>query len=310
MDLRVAMTGDSNYVYPLGVALHSLATRGSERVQLDFALPIDWPAMIHESEIEGLEHLASSLGWNFRLTECPIEAEGLPRTLHISPITFVKLAYFDVCDAEVSLFIDADAVAVGEWESMRSYGHDYAIAAARETNMREFEISWNSDLQNGWYANAGMLVCRPDAWRRLYSDRWRYLLETYDRWGFTLLEQDILNATLLGHSDLLPNAFNVRPNYGQGLQGARIVHYAGWWKPWFSSALDFSLPSSTRAAFEIYRQAEREFQEFITQPSFDGDPKFWASARRRLRGSGDTRVFQHVGRGLLSRLKNAGKKTS
>jgi lipopolysaccharide biosynthesis glycosyltransferase len=310
METRIAMTGDSNYVYPLGVAIHSLARFGPENVQLDLALPLDWRVMITEHEISAIEELVSALGWRFNLVECPIEAAELPRTLHISPITFVKPAYFDVCDAEVCLFVDADAIAVGNWTEMAGYVNEHAIAAARESNMTVFEEHWNAELPRGWYANAGMLVCRPELWRSKYTERWRYLMDTYDKWEFTLLEQDVLNATLLGESDLLASKYNTRPNYGQSVERAKIIHYAGWWKPWFSSPLNFALPTLTRAAFSDYGIAEDLFFTFIRNSNLENGSEFWVKARRKIRGKADVQVANHVGRGLLSGVKSRLKRST
>lgn len=311
MTLRVAMTGDSLYMYPLGVALHSLARFGPPDVTLDYAVPLDWRQMVRPEEVKHLRRLASALGWTFRLIECPIEAAGLPRTLHISPITFVKPAYFDVCDANLCLFIDADAVAVSPWDSMAEMIDKQAISAARENNMGSFERQWNADLAAGWYVNAGMLVCRPDLWRDLHSERWRYLLETYDDWDFHLLEQDIMNATLLGRADLLPDVYNVRPNYGHTLEDARIVHFAGWWKPWYSvRGMDAVLPEKSRSAFSVYRFAEEQFWRFLNSSSQENDVAFWETARRNIRGPLGGRAAQHHLRGSLSRIKSSFRKGS
>lgn len=306
MSVRVAMTGDSLYLYPLAVSMHSLARFGPRDVVMDYALPSDWTKMVREEEVEYLARLASAIGWAFRVVECPIEASGLPRTLHISPITFVKPAYFDVADAEICLFIDADSVAVSPWGDMAEMINDHAISAARENNMGGFERRWNPELPSGWYINAGMLVCRPNQWRQRYTERWRYLLKTYDKWDFHLLEQDIMNATLRGEADLLPNVFNVRPNYGHPLDGARIVHFAGWWKPWYHlGGMNAMVPRQSRTSFSMYRSAERSFWNFVHESSTARDVTFWEEARKGIRGSRGERAAQHYLRGSLSRIKGS-----
>ncbi len=302
--LTVAMTGDANYTYPLGVAIHSYAMHCTTDVQLEFAAPNDWRSMVREEDLERLSDLADALGWAFDVVECPIDAANLPRTLHISPITFVKPAYFDVARAETCLFIDADSIAVADWTGMVGHIHEMAISAAREDNMAHFERKWSNTLPLGWYINAGMLVCRPDRWRRDYAERWRMLVDTYDEWDFEYLEQDVMNATLLGRADLLPAEYNTRPAYGDPLEGARIIHYAGWWKPWLSTRpLLRTLKSPLNESFSMYAAAEGSFATFVQQALPTDARSFWREARSRVRGAGSNLAYRHYARGRLSHYK-------
>jgi len=278
---------------------------GPGEVEFDFAVPSDWNKMLLESEISAVADLVESLGWDFRLVECPINAAVLPRTLHISPMTFVKPAYLDACDADVVLFLDADTIAVDEWKSMRESIKTHAIAAASEDNMRAFELEWGSpESPPGWYFNAGMLVADPQRWRNGYLPRWRELLEDYANLGFTLLEQDVMNAAILGQVDPLPIEFNVRPAYGHSIKNARVIHYAGYWKPWLSNrALFRSLDPLLQESFDRYAKAESAFEDFLVTHNSGSMLEFWLESKRRTRGRLDIKSYKYFVRGQLGQLK-------
>lgn len=304
----IAMTGDSGYMWPLGVAIHSLGAHADRPVNFHFAAPNDWREMISATDLDFVEGLVASLGWSYTLVECPIDAASLPRTLHIHPITFVKPALFDVAQSSRLLFIDADAIAVASWCDMGDALVDRAIAAAHEDNMGSFEAKWAPDLPAGWYFNAGMLVVDPQRWRERHSVRWRHLLNTYDEHDFVFLEQDVMNAALLGAVDLLPTRYNARPAYGDSLDDARIVHYAGWWKPWLSTrGLERHLKGAMRKSFRDYVVAERSFEEYFSKRLPPAAAEYWSAAHRRVRGTGSINAHRYHLRGRVSEAANAAR---
>lgn len=299
----VAMAADSGYVYPTAVAMHSLARHATGAVRLQLAVPEDWESWISERELSQLRELADSLGWDAVVTECPIKATGLPRTLHISPMTFMKPALFDIAPQERLLFIDGDLIAVGPWTEMADSLTTHAIAAAPVPAMEYFERKWNPQLDPGWYANAGVLVVAPNLWQELYSQRWRQLLAEYASHDFEYLEQDIMNAAMLGATDLLPRMFNACPAFGDEVRTARIVHYAGWFKPWLAVGPEAkNLSEPMRTAFGLYRQAEVDFMAHTRSHLPQSSAVFWAESRQRLRGHLSWRAHKRYWRWRTARI--------
>jgi lipopolysaccharide biosynthesis glycosyltransferase len=303
--VTVAMTADSNFIYPLAISIFSYSRQAAGEIQFEYAVPSDWRKMLRQKEVDEVEKLVKSLNWSFRLVECPISAAELPRTLHISPITFVKPAYFDIADAEKVLFLDADTIAVRGWEDMIKFIDKNAIAADNEENMQDFELKWGSNGQPyGWYANAGMLVAKPDLWRERHENRWRSLMNDYRDYEFELLEQDVMNAALLGAVDPLPPEYNYRPAYGKKVENPIVLHYAGYWKPWLTTpGLIRSLNPDLRVAFRAYAQVEKQFQAFVEGPSLSSSKIFWEEARRSVRGPLGLKAQKYNLRGLLGGIK-------
>ncbi|MDA9016943.1 hypothetical protein N9J11_01235 [Actinomycetota bacterium] len=304
-NVTVAMTADSNFIYPLAISIFSYSRQATGEIQFEYAVPRDWREMLRQKEIDEVKKLVESLNWSFRLVECPISAAELPRTLHISPITFVKPAYFDIADADTVLFFDADTIAVRGWEDMIKFIDKNAIAADNEENMQDFELKWGSSGQPcGWYANAGMLVAKPDLWRERHENRWRSLMNDYRDYDFELLEQDVMNAALLGAVDALPSEYNFRPAYGKKVGNPIVLHYAGYWKPWLATpGLIRSLNPELRVAFRAYAQVEKQFQAFVQGPSLNSSKIFWEEARRSVRGPLGLKAQKYNLRGLLGSIK-------
>lgn len=280
------MTGDRDFIYPLGVAIASLARHTYAPIHLDFALPRDWPIMVNKEDVALVCELATSLGWTVGVVECPIDAASLPRTRHISSMTFMKPAYFDVSASNQVAFIDGDLIAVSDWsELLRPMVSGFAIEAARENNMRDFELKWNRSAPSGWYINAGVLKAHPGLWQAQFSERWRQLLATYDDNDFKYLEQDIMNAALLGNAGYISDSLNCRPSYGHNLDGAKIIHYAGWWKPWLTVPAELKhLPQTGQRAFTLYTEAERLFMTHVDKHLPIESQQHWRRARQSVRG--------------------------
>lgn len=282
----IAMTGDRDYLYPLGVAISSLALNSPVPLHLDFALPRDWSLMISRSDLHLIRNLVESLEWTFEVIECAIDASQLPRTRHISAMTFMKPAYFDISERTQVAFVDGDLIAVDDWSELLDRMPALSIIqAGREDNMQDFERKWAPDLESGWYFNAGVLKVQPQLWQQVCSRRWRELLEEFDHHGFTLLEQDIMNATLLGSAGTISPGLNCRPAYGHSLRSARIVHYAGWHKPWLMVPGELRcLSLEERHAFRLFKEAELRFISHVEQSQGRATRRQWVKAKQDLRG--------------------------
>lgn len=294
----LVMTGDSSYTYPVGVAMYSLAKHTRVSVHLDYAIPRDWSQMVGAGDINKIAELADTLGWTFEVVQVNLDAADLPRTRHISPMTFMKPAYLDVSDKEQVAFIDGDLIAVNNWTALfDSMPLEATIEAAKETNMRNFEREWRPDLPPGWYMNAGVFKARPAQWQQLYASRWRELLLEFNDHEFPLLEQDIMNATLLGATADLPPELNYRPAYSSQPGEPLIVHFAGWAKPWLTVSAELrSLSRSLQESFATYFDIEREFIHYIGERQNRNAASEWVQAKRRLRGLASWRAHRRFAR--------------
>jgi len=317
----IAMTGDANYLYPVGVAICSLAKHAKRAVHLDYVIPRDWSRMLKDTDLSLIGDLANSLEWGFDIVEVPLEAADLPRTRHISSMTFMKPAYLDVSNRSQVAFLDGDLIAVDDWGALLDQMPDsQALAAARENNMQDFERKWAPSLTPGWYFNAGVLKARPRLWQLRYSKQWQQLLAEFDQHEFVFLEQDIMNATTLGQTDYLPSNLNYRPAYDPDPAGAAILHFAGWWKPWLTVPAELrTLPSHLQESYSLYMSAEDHFMHHVSMHQGPRVAAQWKQARLQLRGRANWRAHRRYVRwslaqrarrfhGKLQRLPQATKK--
>lgn len=306
MDLErrhyLAMTGDSQYLYPNGVAISSLAKHLPTAVHLDYAIPRDWHHSIRREDLDLIGDLAESLNWTFQIVEVPLDAADLPRTRHISSMTFMKPAYFDISDRPQVAFLDGDLIAVDDWSAMfDQISEPVALAAAKENNMQKFERHWAPSLSPGWYFNAGVLKARPSLWRIEYTNRWRQLLNEFDTHGFSLLEQDVMNAAVMGRAGYLDPRLNYRPAYDTNLEGAILVHFAGWWKPWLTVRHELKgLPSHFRASYLLFTAAEEQFLHHVTTHQGPHVAAKWRQAKLQLRGRAGWRAHRRYLRWALA----------
>lgn len=283
---HVAMTGDSAYLYPLGVAISSLARHTELPVGLDFVVPRDWSQMIDAQDLRLIEDLVLSYGWSFQVIVTAIDAENLPRTRHISSMTFMKPAYFDVSDHEQVVFLDGDLIAIGDWSPLFDPMPDFlSIEAAREPNMQDFERKWAPHLEPGWYINAGVLKARPKLWQGRHGRRWMELLAEFEEHDFQLLEQDIMNATLLGTAGLISPDLNFRPAYCDDAYSPVIVHFAGWWKPWLTVPAEVRrLPINLQGTYKQFASAEQEFHDHVATKLGHEAAAQWQKSKNKVRG--------------------------
>lgn len=299
--LRVGMATDRNYLWPFAVALHSYVRQAGRPIEVLLALPEDWVSVLGEENLASLESLGVHLGVPFVPTPVSIATTDLPPTLHISPMAFVKPALFDaVAGSGLLVWLDSDALAVREWTSMTACLEGHVLAAARE-HAPDFEAAWPQATDTGWYVNTGMMVVDTDRWGREYADRWRPLLADYTTHGFRWLDQDIINALVGDATDVLPPEYNARLNTGSFVGDPRILHFAGWWKPWMRTSRQMRLlRGPVLRAFEQYASAENELLGALGSSS-QSLRRDWEHIQRKTRGTLDWRASLHYVRGVLRR---------
>ena len=301
--VTVAMAADSNYVYPTGIAINTLAKSTKASVRLLVAVPRDWKRWVSSDELQMLVELAELNGWEAQIVQCPISAGDLPRTLHISSMTFMKPAIFDIATEETLLFIDGDLIGQAEWTDMKDHIGDSVVAGVSVADMDDFEKVWAPNRPPGWYINAGVLAVKPALWQEQYSACWREHLGRYRELGFKYLEQDIMNACLRGSSSTLPRKFNACPAFGDPIEEASIVHYAGWFKPWLAVPAEVrKLNPHMQDAFNRYSKAERDFSEETEWLLSNASRVTWGKARRRCRGRINWRAHYRFLRWRTARL--------
>ena len=306
----IAMTGDHNYLYPLAVAIHSLATAVSQPVHLDFAIPGDWEKVLFQKDLDFLRGLVMSVGWEFEIVEVPLTAEGLPRTRHISSMTFMKPAYLDVSTRRQVAFLDGDLIATRDWSALlNTMPNTTTLEATHETNMHAFEQKWMPSLPPNWYFNAGVFKARPELWQTRYTDRWRQLLSEFDSHQFNFLEQDIMNATLLGRTDLLPPELNCRPAYGDNPASGAILHFAGWWKPWLTVPMEVKgLSPSLQESYRLYLHAEQQLVSHVNQELGAKFNQKLMEMKLSIRGTASWRAHRRYIRWALAKPVRQGRK--
>jgi lipopolysaccharide biosynthesis glycosyltransferase len=82
------------------------------------------------------------------------------------------------------------------------------------------------------YFNSGILYVRPSRWQATdYPTQWPQLVRDEASYGFTIVDQDVLNYLLAGQMAFFPGEFN-RIISDPMMGNEKVWHYAGAPKPW------------------------------------------------------------------------------
>jgi lipopolysaccharide biosynthesis glycosyltransferase len=171
---------------------------------------------------------------------------------------------------EELLYIDPDTLLLENFEEIFQLKTKAATSLmARQSNGHElFENYWINQrfkfpprdlLETNWYFNSGIMKLNLNTWQsHEFWIKWDELIRHPQKYRLEIVDQDLLNALVLGDYGRIPISFNCYPSeYRPNV--TKIIHFAGGLKPWyFRNALSrLRLNKPTRAAMELWRKNER-----------------------------------------------------
>ena len=285
---RVLFVLDDNYVYPFLMALGSFSihTGHNRRIMLlNIREWLDGSPLITSDSIEVIKRVCSALRLDIEVVEI-----DTPKTFsswnlhdygHISIAAWAKvIALFSLSlhhDEEL-LYLDPDILLLANFEEIFQLNTSASTSLmARQSSGHEyFENFWSSHRtqfapkkpsDTNWYFNSGILKLNLQTWQKHgFWISWEQLMQYPKKYKLEIVDQDLLNALVLGNYGALPVGFNCYPGEYNS-DNARIIHFAGGLKPWYFRNLlsRLHLTKPTRVAMALWRQNEKLTLELIKE---------------------------------------------
>jgi len=270
------------------MVLGSLATNSTVTHRIVVVNIQNWfnhSPLISKSGIEILEKACGCL--NIELEICELEVpETLASTIfseygHISIAAWAKviaLFSFQGNGGEELIYLDPDILLLKNFEEIFNLEVKATTSLmARPSNGHHvFENFWeshrdkyaskNSETKD-WYFNSGVMKFKPQKWQnyQFWID-WTALMQHTEKYRIKIVDQDLLNALVLGNYEKLPVSFNCYPSEFKS-ETTRIIHFAGGAKPWYYRNM-FSrmrLGISTKAAMQLWRKNEVQTMRILSK---------------------------------------------
>jgi lipopolysaccharide biosynthesis glycosyltransferase len=284
---------DNKYVYPLLILLHSIARHATNCPIILLNIP-NWSnskPLLSTTNINFIKSVAKNFNLSLEVKELEVSSdinlENLKTYGHISIAAYAKvIAMFGLVeepDANL-LYLDPDIIVLEGFEKIFELdAQSSTTLMARQTGGHDrFEQFWerqviqssseDSHIKN-WYFNAGVLKFNPHSWQKIkfwisYTD----LLAKFNEFKLEVMEQDLLNALVLGNYDRLSTQYNCYP--AEFIEGeTKIIHFAGGRKPWhYRWRLSrLKLDSNSRKAMHLWRREEVMTLKLLKLGMNDGD---------------------------------------
>lgn len=243
--MKVVVTINENYVYPLRVMLYSLFSTQEEPVTV-----LLMHSEVSAASVEMLKEFCSS--YRAELLEIRIDKEVFEE----APVTryFSKEMYYRlICpwlllQEDRVLYLDPDTIIIASLRELWETDLDGALlAAVKDRWLNTVDTGIKGELRkDSIYVNSGVLLMDLKKIRQEIRQDDLYALLA-DR-GATLEfpDQDILNLLYEGKIHYIENSYNFTPDIlnfkeylgvfipGRIRRSAKVIHYAGSGKPWGS----------------------------------------------------------------------------
>lgn len=269
--MKVVVTINENYVYPLQVMLYSLFSTQEEPVTV-----ILMHAELSAAIVETLKAFCSS--YCAELSEVRIDKEVFDK----APVKryFSKEMYYRlICpwlllQEERVLYLDPDTIIIASLRKLWETELDGALlAAAKDRVLDAVDSGIKGELKkDSIYVNSGVLLMDLRKIRQEIRQDDLYALMADRGASLEFPDQDILNLLYEGKIHYMDNSYNVASDIlhlkeylgafipGRIRRSAKIIHYAGYAKPWRSGYRKALYPFFARA--EWYAHPSRRFWIF------------------------------------------------
>ncbi len=191
--------------------------------------------------------------------------------MHITPITYLRLAMLDILEYyDKALYLDCDVIVCGDIsELFHTNVEDSYLAAAVDTVMAGWcnvkdnpQLAYNRDMlglkSEFTYFNAGIILVNLKEFRKNYTTKKLMDIAASKNWKW--FDQDVLNMVCQGKVTILDNEWNVMAHlhdnpyqlaeffaplkiykrYLEVLNAPKAIHYAGRFIPCFVPQVDLA----------------------------------------------------------------------
>jgi lipopolysaccharide biosynthesis glycosyltransferase len=250
---------DDDYVGPLLVALTSLATSGG--ICHDNAGVVVLHRALKPQSQERIARVARALGLDVELRAVNLDSSGFPVTRWISSAAYLRLSVADaVANASRALYLDCDLVVLSDLAPLLAFELDAPFGAVRDMGNPTLScgpaIPGHEQLGipgTREYFNSGVMLIDLEAWREAdlgrrsavflaehpehveFWDQCALNVIADDRWTRLPLEDNcvVLSALMPALIDRYRGGDILPLDDALALEErARILHFAGPFKPW------------------------------------------------------------------------------
>ncbi len=263
--MKVVVTVNKNYIYPLKVMLYSLFSTQEEQITV-FLVHTE----ISAESVEMLKVFCTSLGGE--LLEVRIKEdtfENAPVMEHFSKEMYYRLfCPWLLLNEERVLYLDPDMIVNGSLRSLWEMELDGALmAAVRDRTIGVLGCRMKRELKkDSVYFNSGVLLMDLKRMREEIKQEEISALITKWKDDLEFPDQDILNLLCEGRIRQVEDAYNMTPillylkeylgtlSKKKTRRFAKIVHYAGHDKPWNGGYRKAMYPLWARAEWYAHPQ--------------------------------------------------------
>lgn len=258
--MKIVVTVNENYIYPLKVMLYSLFSTQEEPVTV-----LLMHSDISESNVEGLKEFCASFGEE--LMEVKVQNdmfEDAPVMGYFSKEMYYRLLCpWILTQEERVLYLDPDLIINDSLSSLYHMNLEGAALAAGRDRPIGMDHEKRLSLQKGSvYVNSGVLLMDLKKMReRNKEDIFRLMEERRSELLFP--DQDVINLFWEGSIKMLEDACNLNPNIlflkeflctpfrKKMKKYAKIIHYMGKDKPWNKGYMKGMYPYWARMEWHV-----------------------------------------------------------
>lgn len=238
--LKIAVTVDENYVYPLKVMLYSLFTSQKEPVTVFLVY-----ARIRKKSLRELNALCVAYGAKFQGIRVENDVfDHAPVRMHFTKEMYYRLILpWLLPNEDRVLYLDPDIIINGSLDTLWEMELDGAsFAAAGDRLIMLLGAKARSELKEDTvYVNSGVILMDLERIREEKSQEeiLSFLIER--RADLSFPDQDIINILWEGQIKQIDDAYNLNPNIlylkeylkmPWNTHSWKIIHYMGSDKPW------------------------------------------------------------------------------
>ena len=270
-DIPIVVSSSDAYAPFLSVVIQSIMDNSSKENNYD--LIVLTKDIIESNKKTLQEMIFTHRNFSLRFVNASkyISNRSLHIAMHITPMTYLRLAVFDILGHfDKAIYLDCDIVVNADIAELYSVNLEKCyVGAALDTVMAGWcnvpgnpQIKYNEKTvglkRKFEYFNAGVLVINLKAFRKDYSTDALFNIASSKDWNW--FDQDVLNKVCEGKVKIVENEWNVMAhkhdfeyqlaeffapysiykNYIKALAAPKIIHYAGRVLPCFVPDVDLA----------------------------------------------------------------------
>ena len=282
--IHIALAFDKNYITPFYVLLTSIFINNRDCNFCFYVIASGLKEMELKNITEFIRKHNSAIKF-YEVDQTRISNLVMPKNSHFSPSTYYRLFFPSLVPEEIAklLYIDTDVVVINGLSEL--YNTEVLLPIAATLDPKEGMRLELGITEKDRYFNAGVLLINLKEWKKanVLEKTINYLNDNPEK--IKWVDQDALNAVLIGNWEKLPNKYNVtfydvpeniqKKQINGFLKDKIIIHYSTQNKPWL-----LGCTNRLRFLYDYYLKLS-PYPDKLTY-AYKAKP-YWKLARRSLK---------------------------